>query len=310
MTIFPPGLPTGFLSGDPIVDCHHHIWRLNDLPWLNGPIIPRIFGPYEAIQRDYLVTEYRADAEASGVSKSVYTQVNWPLERSVDEVRWVQGVADETGWPHAIVGSADMFDASCADVFAEQVESSPLLRGTRLQLHWHERELYRFAAGPNMMDDPMFRKNLGLLEQYGWVFELQVFGPQMADAARLVADFPQLTFVLVHAGMLEADDAETVALWEAGMAMLAAQPNVVVKLTGLGTFTRSVDVDHISQIVARCLDWFGADRCMWGSNFPVEKLWTDYATLVHAFGAALADADDRTRAAVFGGTAARVYRLG
>ena len=296
-------------SNAEIVDCHHHIWRLEDLPWLSGPIIPRIFGPYEPIQRDYLAAEYRADAESAGVSVAVYTQVNWPLEKSVDEVRWVQSVANETGWPHAIVGSANMFDQGCHEVFDEQYEISPLLRGTRLQLHWHQEELYRFASGPNQMDDPVFRKNLALLPRYDWVFELQVFGPQMADAARLVADFPDVTFVLVHAGMLEAVDSETMGIWESGMRRLAAHDNVVVKLTGLGTFIRKVDAGHIADIVHRCLDWFGPDRCMWGSNFPVEKLWADYTTLFEAFATALADEDRATRDAVFGETARRVYRL-
>jgi predicted TIM-barrel fold metal-dependent hydrolase len=292
-----------------IVDCHHHIWRLEDLPWLNGPIVPRIFGPYEPIQRDYLAAEFRADAESSGISKSVYTQVNWPLDKSVDEVRWVQNVADETGWPHAIVGSADMFDPACVDVFDEQAEISPRLRGTRLQLHWHENELYRFASGPKQMNDPVFRRNLGLISAYDWVFELQVFGAQMADAAHLVADFPDVTFVLVHAGMLESDDAETRARWETGMQQLAAHQNVVVKLTGQGTFIRRNDPGHIADIVRHCLGWFGADRCMWGSNFPVEKLWTDYASLFDAYAEALAESDQATRDAVFGGTASRVYRL-
>ena len=293
-----------------IVDCHHHIWRLKDLPWLNGPIIPRIFGPYEPIQRDYLISEYRAEAEAAGVTRSVYTQVNWPLDKSVDEVRWVQQVSDATGWPHAMVGSADMFDPACELTFAEQAEISPLLRGTRLQLHWHDVEQYRFASGPNRMDDPVFRSNLALLAEYDWLFELQVFGPQMADAERLVADFPQITFVLVHAGMLENDDPQTVAIWDTGMQRLAVHPNVVVKLTGLGTFVRRLDRDLIADIVRRCLDWFGPDRCMWGSNFPVEKLWTDYDSLLSTYREVLSDVDAATAAAVFGGTATRVYRLG
>ena len=292
-----------------IVDCHHHIWRLQDLPWLDGPILPRIFGPYEPIQRDYLISEYRAEAEAVGVTKSVYTQVNWPLDKSVDEVRWVQQVAVETGWPHAMVGSGDMFDPACEETFAEQAEISPLLRGVRLQLHWHEVELYRFASGPNRMDDPVFRKNLALLPKYDWLFELQVFGPQMGDAERLVTEFPQITFVLVHAGMLESEDPETIAIWETGMRRLAAHGNVVVKFTGLGTFVRRLDRGLVAAIVRRCLDWFGPDRCMWGSNFPVEKLWTDYESLFSAYHDALSNVDAATRAAVFGGTATRVYRL-
>lgn len=292
-----------------IVDAHHHLWRLDDLPWLNGPIVNRIFGPYEPIQRDYLASEFIDEASRSGVDKSVYLQVNWPLERSVDEVAWVQSVADATGWPHAIVGSADMFADSCPDVFEQQREISPLMRGIRLQLHWHENELYRFASGPNEMDDPVFRRNLGLLGEFGWHFELQVFGSQMADAERLVRDHPDITFVLLHAGMLEDDAPETVARWRSGMQQLAPHDNVIVKLSGLGTFVRRVDDGLIEMVVRECLDLFGPQRCMWGSNFPVEKLWTDYDTLLGAYRRVLAGFDDDTRAHILEATATRVYRL-
>lgn len=292
-----------------IIDSHHHLWRLSDLPWLNGPIVNRIFGPYQPIQRDYLASEFIDEASRNGVEKSVYVQVNWPLERSVDEVAWVQSVADETGWPHAIVGSANMFDDSCPDVFAQQLDIAPLMRGIRLQMHWHENELYRFASGPNEMADPVFRRNLGVLAGLGWHFELQVFGSQMADAERLVRDFPELTFVLLHAGMLEDDDPETVERWRAGMQSLAKHENVIAKLSGLGTFVRRVDDELIGRIVRECIDLFGAERCMWGSNFPVEKLWTDYGTLLRSYQQVLDEYDQQTRDAVFGQTAGRVYRL-
>src|ERR1039457_6775268 len=82
-----------------VVDAHHHIWRMADLPWLQGPMVPRIFGPYEAVRRDYLVDEYVRDVTAEGGEAAVYVQPNWALDRAVDEVRWVQGVHDATGWP-------------------------------------------------------------------------------------------------------------------------------------------------------------------------------------------------------------------
>ena len=62
-----------------VVDSHHHIWRMADLPWLQGPMVPRIFGPYEAVRRDYLVDEYVRDVTAEGVDAAVYVQPNWAL---------------------------------------------------------------------------------------------------------------------------------------------------------------------------------------------------------------------------------------
>jgi predicted TIM-barrel fold metal-dependent hydrolase len=84
-----------------IIDAHHHVWRRKDLPWLLGPMQPRIFGPYEAIKRDYPMSEYLAEVADWGVVKSVYVQANWAPNWFEDEVAWVSRVAAETGWPHA-----------------------------------------------------------------------------------------------------------------------------------------------------------------------------------------------------------------
>src|SRR4029077_18524028 len=91
-----------------IVDGHHHIWRQADLPWLTGPMQPRIFGPYEAIRRDYPIREYLDDLAGCGVTQSVYVQTNWAKERFEDEAAFVQQTADAHGFPHAIVAYADM----------------------------------------------------------------------------------------------------------------------------------------------------------------------------------------------------------
>jgi predicted TIM-barrel fold metal-dependent hydrolase len=292
-----------------LVDCHHHIWRVADLPWLSGDPVPRIFGPYEPIRRDYLAEEYIAEATAVGITSSVYVQANWPVDRSLDEIRWLADVHAATGWPMAFIGSADLFEPGAVEVMRQQAALTPLVRGTRLQLHWHERPEYRFAAAPDRMDDPVFRRNIASLADLGWLFELQVFSPQMALAARLVADFPETTFALVHAGMLENTDPATVEAWRQGVQLLAEQPNVVVKLTGQGTFNHRVDQGLIDLVTGTCLQLFGSHRCMWGSNFPVEKIWTELPPLVAAWRRALADQPADVQDDVFAGTARRVYSL-
>src|SRR5690606_4935702 len=176
-----------------IVDAHHHIWRQADLPWLQGPMVPRIFGPYDAIRRDYDIEEFLSDLAGTGVEKSVYVQTNWPKEKAVDEVAWVQSVADAHGWPHAIIGYADLMDENAGETLKKQA-GFPLMRGIRMQLHWHENEMYRFAASPDLMKAPVFRENIRRLADYGWTFDLQVFSAQMADAAQLAADNPETIF--------------------------------------------------------------------------------------------------------------------
>ena len=293
-----------------VVDAHLHVWRLADLPWLHGPMVPRIFGAYDPIRRDYPITEYLHDARLAGIDAAVYVQPNWPTERSVEEVRWVQGVHEQHGWPHAIIGSAAMFDPGARTVFEDQRDSSPLMRGTRLQLHWHADERFRFASAPDRMNDRGFRENLLVLEDLGWLFELQVFPGQMADAAALVGDFPNTTFVLVHAGMLESGDPAHVEPWRAGLTLLAEHPNVVVKLSGQGTFVHRVDEPLIRLVTATTLELFGAPRCMFGSNFPIESIWADFPTLLDTWLRVLGDLDRDARRDVLGATARRVYSLG
>ncbi len=292
----------------PAVDAHHHIWRQDDLPWLKGPMVPRIFGPYEPIRRDYTIVEFLHDLADCGVRKSVYVQANWRPEHAEDEVAWVEDQAKDAGWPHAIVGYADLM-ADDVRPALERLARYPLVRGVRMQLHWHEIDQYRFAKTPDLADDPTFRRNFAALGDYGLSFDLQVFSGQMEGAARLAAVFPKTTFILQHAGMLE-DLSETGrSNWQAGMKRLAAQPNVVSKLSGLGTFIHQNDPEHIAWIVAETVALFGAERCLFGSNFPVEKLWTGYPPLIKAYRDAVADMPEADQRAILHGTAARVYRL-
>ncbi len=292
----------------PVIDAHHHIWRQDDLPWLKGPMVPRIFGPYEPIRRDYLIDEYLADIAETGVEKSVYVQANWPPQKAEDEVAWVQKTADESGWPHAIVGYADLM-ADDVRPALDRLAKYPLLRGIRMQLHWHANEQYRFAARPDLSEDPVFRRNFSALCDYGFSFDLQVFADQMVSAARLASDFPETTFILQHAGMLEDLSEAGRKVWRQGMQILATQPNVVSKTSGLGTFIHRNDAAHIAGTVRETVALFGADRCLYGSNFPIEKLWTDYPALLDAHRAALANLSKTEQRAVLHDTAARVYRL-
>jgi predicted TIM-barrel fold metal-dependent hydrolase len=291
-----------------LVDAHHHIWRQADLPWLVGPMQPRIFGPYEPIRRDYPIQEYLDDLAGSGVTRSVYVQTNWANDRFEDETAWVQETAKDRGWPHAIVSYAD-FGVDDVRPQLDRLARYPLVRGVRMQLHWHENPLYRFAARPDLCADPLVQRNVARLAEYGFSFDLQVFAPQMGDAAGLAESCPDVTFILQHAGMLEDLSPEGRAAWRAGMTRLAACPNVVSKLSGLGTFIHRNDPAHVFDVLTETVTIFGADRCLFGSNFPIEKLWTSYRELVDAYIAATASLRADQRDAVLRTTASRVYRL-
>jgi predicted TIM-barrel fold metal-dependent hydrolase len=289
-----------------MIDAHFHIWRQADLPWLMGPMQPRIFGPYEPIRRDYPIEEYLGDAQAGDVTQSVYVQANWATDRFADEAAFVAEASERSGLPIAIVAYANML----AEDVRRQLDAlakNSRVRGVRMQLHWHENTLYRFAREADLSRNAVLQSNVNWLGDYGWSFDLQVFAGQMVGAAELAAACPKVTFVLQHAGMLEDLSSGGVAAWRAGMALLAARPNVVSKLSGLGTFLRRNDTAHIAMIVRETLALFGPERCLFGSNFPIEKLWTSYGELFTAHRNAV---PAEAQQAVFNDTARRVYRLG
>jgi predicted TIM-barrel fold metal-dependent hydrolase len=291
-----------------MIDAHFHVWRQADLPWLVGPMQPRIFGPYEPIRRDYPMAEYLADIGGQGITKAVYVQANWPVERAEAEAEWIERLALETGWPHGTVAYADMTVADARPAL-DRLARFPRVRGIRQQFHWHPNPEYRFAARADLCDDALVQKNIAFLGGYGWTFDLQVFTGQMAGAARLAKVCPDVNFILQHAGMLEDLSDQGRTKWREGMTLLAACPNVYAKLSGFGTFLHRLDPAEISWIIGETVAMFGAERCLWGSNYPIEKLWTSYAALLGAHRQGARSLSQSDQDAIFNDTAARVYRL-
>ena len=289
------------------IDSHFHIWRQEDQPWLVGPMVPRIFGPYEPIRRDYPIEEFLADQQGSGVEKAVYVQTNWAKEDFEKEVAFLSDTAKASGWPHAIVGYADM---TVDDVRPQidRLKKYPLLRGVRMQLHWHETPAFRFAKSSDQVIDPTVKKNVARLKDYGLSFDLQLFPAQMKDGLQLVGENAEINFILTHAGMLTDLAEPVVEEWKAELRTLAKAPNLYAKLSGLGTFVHRNDPEVIGTVVDNAIEILGSDRLMFGSNFPIEKLWTTHAELIAAHRKAVAKHGAEAEADIFWNTAERVYR--
>src|SRR5437660_12124282 len=104
-----------------IVDAHHHIWRRDRTPWLAGPPVPRIFGTYEALRRDYPIEEYAADARPQGVTRSVYVQVNVAPGDEVEEIEWAAAEGPREGLVQGVVAFADLAAPDVGDVLDRQL---------------------------------------------------------------------------------------------------------------------------------------------------------------------------------------------
>jgi predicted TIM-barrel fold metal-dependent hydrolase len=293
-----------------IVDSHHHIWEWQNYPWLVAPITPKMYGSdYQPLRQDYLVEDLLRDFGDNNVVKSVHVQANYDPSNPVGETKWLQQQADRTGFPHAIVGHAEMTDANLDAVLAGHAQYKNT-RGVRHQLHYWEGDPLRCRTDrPDLCVTDKFQRGIEKLKQYDMSFEMQGFSHQFKYFAEMIRNFPDTKFCLVHGGMLTADDDATVAAWQEGLEALHPLPNLWIKCSGLNFFTAKCDENHMRITLDHLLDRFGAERCFYGSNFPLEKLWASYDDLVAASKRILERHSAADQRAYFHDTATAFYRI-
>ncbi len=294
----------------PIVDSHHHIWLHKDVAWLHPPVTQKLFGDYFGLRRDFTIDEWMNDILPQNVVKSVHVTANWGPTRSVDESRWLQEISSQHGFPHATTVQADLTSPDLAEQLKAQADL-PNTRGVRHQLYWDSHPLNQVCDRPDLCNTPAFRRGFEMVAGHGLRFELQIFASQARFAAALVKAFPQTPFMLLHSGMLiDPFDANIVNQWRDGLAELASYPNVHVKISGLNMYTHGATTRHMRQVIRDSIQIFGVERTVFGSNFPLEKLWFGYGELMSAYRRVLCEfsLDDQRR--IFHDNAVRFYGLG
>ncbi len=292
----------------PIIDTHHHIWRRADVPWLADPPIPRMFGDYFGLRRDYPVEEFLQDVTPQGITKSVHVTANWGLDRAVEETQWLQSVADAHGFPHGIVAQVDLADAN-VETALKVHKQYPNFRGVRQMLYWDGDPVRQSVPRPDYCNGEEFRRGFALLEKYDLTFELQVYARQASYAVDLIKAFPNVRMILVHAGMLTSRTATAISQWRTALMSMAAFPNVYVKLSGLGMYSSGITSEQARQVIRDSIQIFGTDRTIYGSNFPLEKLHASYADFFGVYRMVLSEYTEAEQRAVLHDNAQRFYRL-
>jgi predicted TIM-barrel fold metal-dependent hydrolase len=298
-------------DAQPVIDAHHHLWDLecNKYPWLQTrPFAPRLEGDIRPIARNYLLDDYLADTRNQNVVKSVHIECGWDPSNPAGETEWLQRLADKHGYPHGIVGRATL-DAPDVEEVLEGHARHKNIRGIRHAINWHPDPSKTYVDCPDLIRTSAWRRGFGLLRRFGFSFDLQLYPGQMADAAELARAYPDILIILDHAGMPVDRDEEGLDVWRRGMWELATVPNVVVKISGLGTVDWTWSVESIRPFVLQTIEAFGVSRCMFASNFPVDKLYSDFDTLYGAFRAITEPFSTDERRMLFHDNAVRYYRL-
>ena len=301
----------------PIIDPHHHLWVRDGNTYLLAELLADMNSGHaiQATVFEECHSMYRTDGPAE--------------EASLGETEFVTSIATDRACAR-MVGRVDMMLGSRAKPLLERhvALSGGRFTAIRQSTAWDASDrVHKVVPTEGMLRDPRFREGVACLGPLNLAFDAWVYHPQIPEVAELAAAFPRTQIVLNHVGSPilggpyagRRDDVFTD--WKAAMAALAKHPNVTVKLGALPIRLPGSAADRekppASAEVAQawrpwlesCIALFGADRCMFESNFPVQKRWCSYAVVWNAFKRIASGVSAADKAALFAGTAARVYRM-
>jgi predicted TIM-barrel fold metal-dependent hydrolase len=324
-----------------ICDPHHHLWDYPDsFPesrvresarpvrhYLLKDLLEDVGGGHNVVQTVFMQcsSQYRKDG---------------PPEMSpVGETEFVQGIAAQAASGQygntlvaaGIIGFADLtLGAAVSPVLEAHISASRnRFRGIRFTTTWDKSpDIASRLKNPKLLADSVFREGFACLERYNLSFDSWLYHTQLLDLADLAKAFPRTMIILNHIGgplgigPYAGRREEVFQVWKRGIAALAACPNVVVKLGGLGMplngfgwFERptppgSVEIAQtLGPYYNYCIEKFGVNRCMFESNFPVDRTSYSYTVIWNAFKRIAKDFSPSEKAALFHDTATKVYRI-
>ena len=315
--------------GLPIIDAHHHLWDHPGNRYLHAEVLADVDAGHNIVATAYMEcsAHYRADG---------------PVElRSLGETEFVNKVAEASAsGAHGpcrvaagIVGNVNLRlgDAAGAALDAHIAMAPQRFRGIRQSSVYHADPAARGSLAnppPGMLADAQFRRGFACLAPRGLSFDAWMYHTQLDELVDLARAFPDTTIVLNHVGgaigigPYAGHRDEVFKVWQGAIARLARCPNVVVKVGGMGMRLFGFDLADKpeppdSAAVAAgwkpyamaCIEAFGPERCMFESNFPVDKGTCSYVVLWNAFKRIAAGMSAAEKNALFLGTAARVYRI-
>ena len=315
----------------PICDPHHHFWDLR---------------PQSIPYQRYLLHELNADiysghnvrSTAFVEARSMYRASGPEALRPVGEVEFVQGLAAASNSgvygpgraAAAIVGHADLKlgDKVAPVLEALQAASPNRFKGIRHNVTWNVDPAWDNRETEGILANSQFREGAKVLARMGLSLDTMQSFPQLPEIAEFAKAVPELTIILNHIGGLSRTgiyankDDEVIPVWREGIAAVAACPNVVVKLGGLGMprigfgwHAREVPIgseelaEAMSPWLTCCIEQFGPDRCMLESNFPPDKVSFSYNVMYNAFKILSRSYSATERAAMLHDTAVRAYRI-
>ncbi|MDX6579447.1 MAG: hypothetical protein QOJ47_996 [Gaiellales bacterium] len=285
----------------PFVDTHVHFYDFSrdDLrwAWLEPDFIHPVLGNIDGIKaRRFVADEFIAETRFANVSKMVHVQAALGSENPVNETAWLQEMADKTGFPHGIVAECHLAN----DDYAEVLERHSQFANMRV--------VRDFGPGDYLID-PTWQRGYRELAKYGWVCCLDSDPDHYAQAAELARAVPGATMCIDHAGFPRKRDEEYFTHWKTELAKVAACENAVIKISGLGMGDPNWTVESWRPWVSSCIELFGMERSFFGTNWPVDRLFSSYTDVIDAYAQLISEYSPDEQTALFSGNAERIFKI-
>ena len=285
----------------PFVDTHVHFSDLREpnlkYVWLLPEFTHPILGDIGAIQAQrYWADDFVRETRTANVKKTVHVQAALGTEDPVEETKWLQAFADRLGHPHGIVGEVHLAQPDAAEVIERHMQY-PNFRGVR-----------DFGSG-DYPRDPAWRTGYANLEKHDLVACLDSSPETYGSIKSLAEAYPNIVISLDHAGFPRKRDDEYFAFWKRELQDLAEAPNVVIKISGLGMGDNDWTVDSWRPWVLTCIESFGVERSFFGTNWPVDRLYSSYGDVLDAYARIISGFSRDEQVAMFSANAERIFRV-
>ena len=282
------------MANFPIVDTHVHLWHPKQLryPWLKQ--VP-------LLNRPFLLKDYNAAIGDLEVESMVFVQCDTHPDDGLKETSWVTSLAAADPRIRGIVAWAPLEVGNCVATFVEKLAEESLVKGIRRLI---QGESVDFCIQPNFID------GVKTLSRHRLSFDLCIYHPQLANAIRLVEQCPDVQFILDHIGKPDIKN-QLFEPWKQEIKVLADFPNVHCKISGVVTEAdhENWSLDNIQPYIDHVISCFGFDRVIYGSDWPVSTLATDYKRWVETLQETVAGCSPEELRKLFHDNAIRFYRL-
>ena len=297
----------------PIVDTHMHLWDLSKQKhaWLapsNDSV--KALGGLEKLRHDFLVADYLRDSANQKIVATVHIEALWDRSDVLGETRWLETLDKSRGVAARYIAAAPLGTPEGAAILAQQAAFTRVV-GIRDILSFHPTQPEKsFAAHSRVAFDPAWRADVARLVEHGLNLELMMYPYQLEGVLDLARSLPALQIVVNHsASPVDHDDAG-MARWREAVRALGREPNIALKVSNIAGYDpQSSTFESVRAVALHCIESFGPERVMLGTDWPVARLNSEFDDIYDALRRIVADMTATEQRALFHDNAKRLYRL-